>query len=116
EPIPGYYPPVIDERTWQQARDALRQRRHRQGRVGGRVASLFTGLLKDARTHSRMYLKWDAWKQKAGWAKRRVLMPAPSLEGGTARVSFPYDVFEAAMLDKLEEINPADVLGEEPES
>jgi DNA invertase Pin-like site-specific DNA recombinase len=113
EPIVNYYPTVIDEDTWLKAQAALSSRKDKQGRVGKKVASLFSGLLWDGRTQSKLLITWQNKKSKNN--RRRVLVSADSMEGRTASVSFPYPVFEEAMLSCLRELNPAEVIGEEPE-
>ena len=119
EPIKDYYPAVIDEGTWAQAQAAIAGHKKVRGRSGEKIASLFTGMLMDARTQSRMLLTWGT--SKGGFQrlyavrKYRVLLPADNMARGTPRVSFPYDVFEAGILSKLKEISPADILGQESE-
>jgi DNA invertase Pin-like site-specific DNA recombinase len=115
DPIPNYFPPAVDETTWQQAQAALSRRRDRPGRVGHFVASLFSCLIKDARTRGTMHITHQAQGRGAKRCHRRVLMPSDASEGRTKIVSFPYTVFEQAVLSCLKEINPADVLGKQPE-
>jgi DNA invertase Pin-like site-specific DNA recombinase len=116
-PVPNYYPVVIDEDTWQRAQGALAARKNQAGRVGDKVTSLFTGLLWDARTKSRMLIGHQARGVKGKTRhKARVLVPADSLEGRSVSVSFPYQVFEDAVLSLLREVKPVDVIGEAPES
>ena len=43
-------------------------------------------------------------------------MTARSMEGEIPSRSFPHDIFEEAILSLLREVDPADVLGKEPES
>ncbi len=115
EPIPDYYPTVIDEATWLQAQAALARRREKPGRLGNKVPALFSGLLHDARTQGRMLIAWQTRGVKGKTRQRaRVLVSASSMEGRTPSVSFPAAVFEEAVLSKLDEIDPADVIGEEP--
>jgi DNA invertase Pin-like site-specific DNA recombinase len=117
EAIAGYYPPVVDPDLWQRAQDALLLRKDRRGAEGKKVAALFGGLLWDARTGQKMHVAWQTRGVKdKSRCRRRVLVPAGSMEGRTKTVSFPNDVFEEAVLTLLREINPADVLGEEPAS
>ncbi len=115
EPIPNYYPAVIEEATWQQAQTAMASRKQNPGRMGRMVASLFTGLLWDAQTQSKMLIAWQT-RGRVGKnrQKRQVLVSADSMEGRGKSVSFPYAVFETEVLKWLREIRPADVLGEEP--
>jgi DNA invertase Pin-like site-specific DNA recombinase len=116
EPIPDYYPRVVDEETWHQAQAALARRKSRSGRAGHKVASLFQGLLHDARTRSRLQIAWRPQGRGEKLSQVRALVSADSMEGKASIVSFPYPIFEAAVLSCLKEINPADVVGEEPES
>jgi hypothetical protein len=117
-PIVGYYPavPEIDEQLWQRVQAALASRKKNHGRLGKKVASLFTGLVFDARTGSRMIVTRQTrgdgqWKQKV-----QVIVPADSMEGRCATISFPYRVFEDAILSLLREVKAKDVIGKEPPS
>jgi DNA invertase Pin-like site-specific DNA recombinase len=107
--IPGYYPQVIDPETWQQTQDALGGRRGRQGSPGKRVANLFSGLLMDARSRTRMLISWQTRGGPGNRTKARVLVSADSMEGRSPEVSFPNQVFEEAVLSLLKEVNPADL-------
>jgi DNA invertase Pin-like site-specific DNA recombinase len=115
DPIKGYYPTLVDEATWERAQAALAQRKDRPGRVGAKVASLFTGLLWEAQTQSRMLIAWQTRGLKGKRVRCRVLVSADSMEGRSASVSFPYPVFEEAVLSLLREVRAADVVGDEPE-
>jgi hypothetical protein len=110
DPIPDYYPAAIDEATWNQAKDVLKRRKKRTGRVGEKVPSLFSGLLHEALNHDSLRVAWQ------GRTKHRVLVNARSMDGAAPLVSFPNDIFEAAILSLLREVNPADVLGKQPKS
>lgn len=115
ETIPRYYPPVINEDVWRNAQAALASRKGRVGRVGDKVASLFTGLVHEARTGAKLLIAWQTrGSGTAGRQRARVLVSADSMEGRAPSVSFPYPVFEAAVLSLLREVRPADVIGEEP--
>src|SRR5262249_927757 len=117
-PIVGYYPsvPGIDEQTWQRVQAALASRKKNHGRLGKKVASLFTGLVFDARTGSRMIVTHQTRGSGRGKKKTKVIVPADSMEGRCATVSFPYATFEAAILSLLREGKAADVIGKEPPS
>lgn len=114
DPIPGYYPAVVDESTWERAQAALSARRGTPGRLGHRVASLFTGLLHDAASRGRMLIAGQSPGPHATAEvreqRRRVLVPAVSMDRGHRGVSFPYAVFEEAVLSRLVEIDPAEVI------
>ena len=117
EPLPDYYPAVVDEATWLQAQAALARRKDKPGPVGEKLATLFGGLLRDAVTQDHLRIAWQTRGTTAkGRVKRRVLVTAKSMEGAVPSLSFPHDVFEEAVLSLLSEVNPADVLGKEPES
>jgi DNA invertase Pin-like site-specific DNA recombinase len=114
--IANYYPVVIEEALWERAQHALDQRKDNPGRVGLKVANLFTGMLRDAATQSKLLVAWQTRGSGQHRQQRRVLVSADSTEGRAKSVSFPYDVFEAAVLSLLKEVKPAEVLGEEPPS
>jgi DNA invertase Pin-like site-specific DNA recombinase len=118
DPLPDYYPAVVDETTWFQAQAALARRKEKRGPVGkGTVATLFGGILRDAITHDHLRIKWQTGHgQNRCRQNQRVLVTARSIEGAGPILSFPSVVFEEAILKLLKEVNPADVLGREPES
>jgi DNA invertase Pin-like site-specific DNA recombinase len=129
-PIAGYYPAVITAEQWDAARGAIENRTTRVGRVGNTV-NLFGGLLHDARDGAPIYqadkgvrvkVRPGKGGKKAGQGKGRAkagekrggvkLVNAWAMEGraGAKYVSFPLDVFEKAILSRLAEINPADLV------
>jgi DNA invertase Pin-like site-specific DNA recombinase len=113
--IKGYYPAVFDdEGIWDRAQAALAVRKEKPGRVSSKTLSLFSGLLWDARTQSRMLVAWQTRGGPRRRQKFRALVSADSMEGRCETVSFPYQVFEDAILGLFREINPADVRAEEP--
>jgi DNA invertase Pin-like site-specific DNA recombinase len=109
--IDGYYPAVVDAETLDRVRSALAGRKDGPGRLGKKVANLFTGLLHDAATRTRMLIAWQTQGSGAKKRKARMLVSAASMEGAAPTVSFPYHVFESALLSRLEEVDPADVFG-----
>jgi DNA invertase Pin-like site-specific DNA recombinase len=116
EVLTAYYPPVIDESTWFQAQASLARRKDMKGPMGEKVATLFGGLLRDAITQDHLRIAWQTRGVKGKTRqRRRVLVTAQSMEGAVPSLSFPHDVFEQAILSLLKEVNPADVLGKEPE-
>jgi hypothetical protein len=116
DPIPDYYPAVIDESTWLQAQAALQRRKDKPGRVGEKLATLFGGLLREAMTGDHLRIAWQTQGSNGRRRKRRVLVTARSMEGAAPSLSFPHEVFEQALLSLLREVNPADVLGKPVES
>lgn len=104
EPIPNYYPKVIDEPLFYAAQDALRSRRTLAGPTGKTVANLFTGKLQDARDKSTLNMidKGDG----------RQLVSSTALRGvpGSRYLAFSYELFERAFLSFVRDVTPADVL------
>jgi len=100
--VPNYYPPLIDEASFQAARAAMATR----GQVGrgrkGKHVNLFAGLLRDARNGDSLC-----------YVHRRTgcyLLPVPVVHGkGGGWVSFPGAVFEQAILKELREVRASDV-------
>jgi DNA invertase Pin-like site-specific DNA recombinase len=115
EPVPGYFPAVIDESIWVQAQAAMARRKHKHGPIGEKVAALFSGLLYQAVTGDRLRIGWRTQGSGQGLRAQRVLQSTRSMEGAARSLTFPSGVFEEAVLKLLKEVNPADVLGKEPE-
>jgi DNA invertase Pin-like site-specific DNA recombinase len=103
EPIPGYYPRVIDEDLWLAARAQVTQRRVSPGRVGRHV-NVFAGLLHDARG-TGTYCCSTQQPTKA-----RILINTAAMEGRARCFTFPFRTFEAAVLGALAEIDPHEIL------
>jgi DNA invertase Pin-like site-specific DNA recombinase len=111
EPVKGYYPAVVDERTWLETRAATAARRlGKPGRLGGGedegCANLFGGLLRNARdggTYQATY-RIDSGKPV------RVLRCGAYRDGKGSAWSFPLADFERGALSCLKEIDPAEVL------
>jgi DNA invertase Pin-like site-specific DNA recombinase len=116
EPIKDYYPAVIDEQTWDRAQLALSQRKTRQGRVSTKVTSLFTGLLWDARTQARMRVTVKTNGKPGRRTHLRVLSSKHDPKDFPDLPTFPYQVFEDAILSELREIDPAQITGEKKPS
>jgi DNA invertase Pin-like site-specific DNA recombinase len=116
DPIVDYYPAVVDESTWLQVQASLARRKDKPGPTGKAVAGLFSGLLHDAITRDRLHISFQTRGTGRHRVRRRVLITGRGMEGAAPTRSFPHDVFEPAILSLLKEIDPADVLGEEPES
>jgi DNA invertase Pin-like site-specific DNA recombinase len=116
EPIADYYPAVVDESTWLQVQASLARRKDKPGPTGKAVAGLFSGLLHDAVTRDRLHISFQTRGTGRHRVRRRVLITGRGMEGAAPTQSFPHDVFEPAVLSLLKEVNPADVLGKEPES
>jgi DNA invertase Pin-like site-specific DNA recombinase len=106
KPIPGYFPAIVTEDEWHAARAALRARRNKGGRPGGRV-NLFANLLRDARDGGSLH---QVNKGKKGSGPALVNYKAALGVKGTKYVGFPLEVFEEKVLSKLREIDPREVL------
>jgi DNA invertase Pin-like site-specific DNA recombinase len=139
----NYYPAVVTPEVFYKARAGLGDRKLRYAPRGPDVPCLFSGLLKDARgvgpdgkpvsyviagrvEKTRRLVKGKMRRVGEGKA-HRVLMSAADVgtrggkggpgTGGMAS-SFPLDVFEAAVLAMLKEVDPNEVIppnGEENE-
>jgi len=95
EPIKGYYPALIDEKTWYAMQQRLASRRSTGGRNRDFI-NLFVGLLHDAGDGSRMQII-----DKGGG--RRYVSSAALLgrKGASDYIGFPVDVVERAVLLQL---------------
>lgn len=107
EPIPGYYPALIGEQEWYAMQAALASRRNKAGRPAKRRMNLFANLLYDAKSQGRIHL-CDKGKESSGI----ILLPYREKTGASNAkpTSFPLEVFEKAVLSKLKEIDPHDIL------
>jgi hypothetical protein len=103
-PVPGYYPAVVTEAEWHAVQQAKRDRATRgRGRSPTRTVNVFGGITRDARTGRELHFVWRR-------GARRV-EPTPSVAGtGVPWVSFDAVVLESAILSRLREIDPRDVL------
>jgi hypothetical protein len=108
--IPDYYPSVATPDEFYAARAAIKSRKGKQGRIGAGVASLFSGLLKNARDGLAYYV---AQSVEDGVMTRRLLNMS-SIEGKSKAFTFDYVTFEREILRKLRELSPEEVLGTAP--
>ncbi len=115
EVVANYYPAIVGVETWQAVQDAMKGRKDPRGRTGEKVSNMFTGLLTDAAGGGKMLIAWQTQGSGAKKRKTRVLVPASAMEGRQPTLSFPYEVFEKAVLWHLREVTAADVFGPEPE-
>jgi DNA invertase Pin-like site-specific DNA recombinase len=111
DPLPHYYPPVVTEAEWLAARAGVTSRTNPRpkGRVGERV-NVFTGLVKSARDGDDYYM---GGRTPAG-KYHRVLITRKAADGGGPAHSFPFDVFERALLGLLKEVDLREVIGPDP--
>ncbi len=104
EPVSGYFPAAIDEKTW----DAARGVSKRRGKVGrgrrGKHVNLFAGLLTDARDGGTLSY-WHPGGRPAS------IISFGAKEGrGASWVSFPAAKFESGLVSQLAEVTAVDVL------
>jgi DNA invertase Pin-like site-specific DNA recombinase len=110
-PIKDYYPAAVTEEEFYLAQACTASRNTTtHGKVGDHV-NIFQGLLYNARdvredgTHGRYHVQHSMDRRRA----YRVLGAANRREGGKA-LSFPLDSFERAILHRLREVDPAELL------
>ncbi len=106
EPVPGYFPPVIDPDTFFAVQGALKSRAlNGRGRKGKHV-NVFSGLLKDSREGGSM--GYRHWKTFAN------ITPIDAERGRSVKsVSFPAAAFDGAVLSKLSEVTAKDIEGDD---
>jgi DNA invertase Pin-like site-specific DNA recombinase len=105
EPVPGYYPAVVDETTFYAVQEAMQTR----GRVGrgrrGKHVNLFAGLLIDARGGGPMTYRHRS-------TEPATIYPYDARDSrGTKYISFPAATFEEAILEQLAEVPAAELVG-----
>jgi DNA invertase Pin-like site-specific DNA recombinase len=108
EPVPDYYPPVVDAGTFAKAQAAL----HARATVGrgrrGKHLNLFAGLLKDARTGGSLSARHVPNREPS-------LFPTGAVHGRGGRWStFPLRAFEQAILSQLIEVRVEDIQPDRP--
>jgi DNA invertase Pin-like site-specific DNA recombinase len=124
EPIPGFYPNVVSEEEWSAAQAAVQSRAgdldsagkfqtggktsRSAGRKGAEETNLFSGLLHDARSGERMHIVHALGRKGAADRKVYRYLVATQETGIATGARFDYAVFEAAILSKLQELDPAD--------
>jgi DNA invertase Pin-like site-specific DNA recombinase len=104
EPVKNYFPAVIDEDDFYCVERALEVRRRGGGKIRG-VPNLFNGLLTNAIDQYPMTMN------ACNGVKVLVSSGAIRKVSGSVFRSIRYDIFEAAVLSRLAELKPADVLG-----
>jgi DNA invertase Pin-like site-specific DNA recombinase len=107
-PIPNYYPRIIPEAEFYAAQATIAGRKNQRGPRGKGVRNLFTGLVEDARDQTPMHII-----EKRPGDFRMVSSGAMRGQKDTRYVSFPYAVFERAVLTMLREVDPRAITDQE---
>jgi DNA invertase Pin-like site-specific DNA recombinase len=117
-PRKGYFPAVVSEDEFLLAQAGLdgRATHDRNGRsLGprqGKYVNVFKSLLKHARDGEGFLLH----NKGTGDRPELLLVNNTGNDGRTNCYTFPYPIFEKAILRRLREVNPADVLPKEKEA
>ena len=105
EPIPDYYPRIIDDNLFYRVQAGLKRRtRVHRGKPYATVPNLFTGLVHDARDGSLCHITQN------GNGQRLVSSGAIKGKRGSTFLAIPYPVFENAFLRWIVEIEPSEWL------
>jgi DNA invertase Pin-like site-specific DNA recombinase len=107
DPILNYFPSIITEKQWYSAKAALTARKGKAGRLPENFINPFQGLLNDARSGGTLH-RTDKGKKSGP-----VLVPYLGQLGvnGEKAISFPFPIFEKAVLQLLSEVDPEEVVG-----
>ncbi len=109
-PIAGYFPKIVTEEQWERVRMGARLRHRKPGRIGSHV-NVFQGLLKSARNGFSYVVGSVSTKNP-----HPVLRAAGNRLGVGHGESFPLISFEKAVLSRLREIDPNDILNGKKQS
>jgi DNA invertase Pin-like site-specific DNA recombinase len=107
DPVPNYFPAVVSEEEFYAARAGAAERGRLRGRLVAQAVNVFAGLLKNAREGDSYYMSMRV--ERGG--RYYVLLNRNSQEGRSPCFSFPYPVFERAILSRLVEIDPVEIVG-----
>jgi DNA invertase Pin-like site-specific DNA recombinase len=117
EPVKDYFPRVVSDDEWAAARAGAKARKHERGPVGGKVnqVNLFQSLVKDAKDGGAYFMiARQGRKGHTSTGRGTYALQNLNSTNGLAKCrTFPHDVFEAALLRHIEEVNPAEVVGVE---
>lgn len=107
-PIPNYYPEIVTDTVFWEADAALKKRKRSGGRARTKCSNLFTSLVFDAEDKT----KWNIENKGPVNSHQGGLVLANSeatLKQIAERKSFPYDLFERAILLSLREVSAVDL-------
>jgi DNA invertase Pin-like site-specific DNA recombinase len=102
EPVPGYFPGVVDEATFYAVQKGLETRGKVRGKRG-KHTNLFAGLLIDARNGGAM-----TYRHRSDKPSQIVPVDAGNGRAGLW-ASFPAKTFEDCVLSRLAEVKAADI-------
>ena len=106
QPIVGYYPQIIGESEWCRVQQAMDSRVNHGGRVGHRVANLFSGLVTYGNGERAVLRSANLQNDPT----QRNLIPASAYRTTGNTVVFSYRIFEDCMLGVLSELKKEDIL------
>jgi DNA invertase Pin-like site-specific DNA recombinase len=110
EPIAGYYPAVVDEQLYREARAAMAARRVTgRGRKGRGFANVFTGLLRCGLCGGGITFIDKGPSPKGGQYLRCSVAHAKAKRKCGAR-AWRYDLMEAALLSAMDELDVSYIL------
>lgn len=104
EPVADYYPRIISDDQWHASRAAMASRRLTGGRGSPRV-NLWQAIAHDARDGARLSMMV---KDQATLVNTQAVVGA----NGSKYISFPMHAFDEAVLGRLRELDPRDILPE----
>jgi DNA invertase Pin-like site-specific DNA recombinase len=119
--LPAYYPPAVPADLFFKARAGLSERHDKPGRLA-RTINIFAHLLKDARSGAGYLVRnhrvwtWDKASKKRcrpPGGRRHAVLEASRAREGAAASSFPFRVFEKAILTCLKEVPVSELLGQD---
>jgi DNA invertase Pin-like site-specific DNA recombinase len=107
DPVPNYFPAVVSEQEFFAARAGAAERGQHRGRLGTQHVNIFAGVTKNAREGDSYYMTMRVERR----VRHHVLITNNSQQGLSPCYSFPYLVFEQALLSMLAEIDPQEIVG-----
>ncbi len=107
DPVPGYFPAAVTEEEFFGARAGAAERGQLRGRTGSQAINVFAGLLKNGRAGDSYYMT----PRVERGVTHHVLITNESQNGRSPCWSYPYPVFERAVLSLLAEVDPREVTG-----
>jgi DNA invertase Pin-like site-specific DNA recombinase len=106
EPIPGFYPAIIDEALWDAAHKAIKARTRRSGRPATANKNPFSGLLYDALDGQKLHV--------CGAPAYKYLVSAASIQKAKGALwrAFPVGAFVDGVLSQLKELEASDLFSD----